>query len=351
MQNLKIKVNTAEESKEVQELLFELGYEWYAHGKTISYLDTIATDDFGYLVAWKTGCFSKHIIQMGCGKEDAKETTLAELRDMVVLKRSNRTDANAEEENGLYDLYLTKSGDLYFYHCGKNEWILSSISGDESYYKSLKPIEKPMQEYLNTETYEYKLAHTKPDGDWVEIPKGATHYAEDSNFGIKKKYFFRCPDDAMWVDSQWMRASFSVANQNVLWVRLQQPEALPFIDDMKAWERKPVGRCLMIDIDDDELKSLNDQYAEIEQVRQQSIEATLAERGSRYGDFESVAETTRALMCVLGDGDTFDELSALQYEALHMICSKMARIVNGDPDYKDNWHDIGGYAKLVENNI
>lgn len=83
MQNLKIKVNTAEESKEVQELLFELGYEWYSHGKTISYLDAIATNDFGYLVAWKTGCFSKHIIQMGCGKEDAKETTLAELRGMV----------------------------------------------------------------------------------------------------------------------------------------------------------------------------------------------------------------------------------------------------------------------------
>lgn len=100
-----------------------------------------------------------------------------------------------------------------------------------------------------------------------------------------------------------------------------------------------------------ESESLNDQYAEIEQVRQQTIEQTLAERGSRYGDFESVAETTRALMRTLADADRFDELSAAQYEALHMICSKMARIVNGDPDYPDNWHDIAGYAKLVEDTI
>ena len=28
--------------------------------------------------------------------------------------------------------------------------------------------------------------------------------------------------------------------------------------------------------------------------------------------------------------------------------SKMARIVNGDFNHKDSWHDIGGYSKLIE---
>ena len=56
-------------------------------------------------------------------------------------------------------------------------------------------------------------------------------------------YFFRCPNDAIWVDSQWVSASFSVAGQTVLWQHYKQPEELPFVD------------------------SLNDQYAEIEQVR------------------------------------------------------------------------------------
>ena len=40
-----------------------------------------------------------------------------------------------------------------------------------------------------------------------------------------------------------------------------------------------------------------------------------------------------------------------QVIALDMICNKMARIVNGDPSYIDNWHDISGYATLVEQEL
>lgn len=38
-------------------------------------------------------------------------------------------------------------------------------------------------------------------------------------------------------------------------------------------------------------------------------------------------------------------------EALEMIMSKMARIINGDPNYKDSWTDIIGYAKLIEKDL
>lgn len=34
-----------------------------------------------------------------------------------------------------------------------------------------------------------------------------------------------------------------------------------------------------------------------------------------------------------------------------VIADKIARILSGDPNYADSWHDIGGYAKLVENYI
>lgn len=34
-----------------------------------------------------------------------------------------------------------------------------------------------------------------------------------------------------------------------------------------------------------------------------------------------------------------------------MIFQKISRIVNGDPDYADNWHDIQGYARLVEERL
>lgn len=40
-----------------------------------------------------------------------------------------------------------------------------------------------------------------------------------------------------------------------------------------------------------------------------------------------------------------------QQEALDMICHKIGRILNGDPDYADSWHDIAGYAQLVADRL
>ena len=96
--------------------------------------------------------------------------------------------------------------------------------------------------------------------------------------------------------------------------------------------------------------TLNDKYAEIEQVRKQTIEQTLAERQSTYGNFEDVAFVTENIMAVLSMARTngLSDLPHTHRMALYMSASKMARIVNGDPEYFDNWHDIGGYAKLIE---
>ena len=82
MKNLKIKVGSEAESKEAQELFFELGYKWFSGGKNTQHLEQSCSSGFGYLVAWSTGCFT-NVIQCGCGAEDAKEITLQELRDMV----------------------------------------------------------------------------------------------------------------------------------------------------------------------------------------------------------------------------------------------------------------------------
>jgi sulfur carrier protein ThiS len=38
-------------------------------------------------------------------------------------------------------------------------------------------------------------------------------------------------------------------------------------------------------------------------------------------------------------------------ESLDMIANKIARIVNGDPYYKDSWQDIAGYAQLIVNKL
>jgi len=83
------------------------------------------------------------------------------------------------------------------------------------------------------------------------------------------------------------------------------------------------------------------------------IDATLAERGHKYGKFKDHATVTYKLKNVLRDHASAHKKSFSfdQAEALDMICHKLGRIVNGDPDYADSWVDIAGYAKLVADRL
>lgn len=78
------------------------------------------------------------------------------------------------------------------------------------------------------------------------------------------------------------------------------------------------------------------------------IDKTLAERGSRYGTFEGNAKTTQALITAICQAPSASKLTDMHLECLHMIFHKVARMVNGDPFYVDNVHDIIGYAKGLE---
>ncbi|WEI20097.1 DUF6378 domain-containing protein [Acinetobacter proteolyticus] len=82
-----------------------------------------------------------------------------------------------------------------------------------------------------------------------------------------------------------------------------------------------------------------------------NIKSTLEQRGERYGKFKDVATTTYGLQAILRDAKSHEHMSEDQIIALDMICNKVARIVNGDPNYIDNWHDIAGYATLVEQEL
>lgn len=81
------------------------------------------------------------------------------------------------------------------------------------------------------------------------------------------------------------------------------------------------------------------------------IEATLKQRGSRYGDFRKHASVTQDIKRAMFDCRARSSLAADQVEALEMIAHKLGRIVNGDPDYADSWVDIAGYAKLVADRL
>src|SRR5574344_1412950 len=189
-------------------------------------------------------------------------------------------------------------------------------------------------EYILTDAREALEPHAK---DWISIPEGANYAYKDE------------------LNIHFTKLEMGYRDLALIWVRPTQPEALPFIDDNP--------------------QSLNEQYAEIEQVRQAikvesgsnsdhmadamsygfmgGIKATLAERQSTYGSFEDVAFVTENIMSVLGSVrvNGLSELPNTHRMALYMIASKMARIVNGDFNFIESWHDISGYAKLIENEL
>ena len=80
------------------------------------------------------------------------------------------------------------------------------------------------------------------------------------------------------------------------------------------------------------------------------VGSVLEERGKRYGKFEDHAVISQQFKAVLG-AHSDNNLAPDQREALSMICHKIARIINGDPDYVDSWVDIAGYAQLVADRL
>jgi hypothetical protein len=78
-----------------------------------------------------------------------------------------------------------------------------------------------------------------------------------------------------------------------------------------------------------------------------TIDATLDERGERYGKFADGAEIMQALKETMRSAPNWSKLTASQREALEMIQHKIGRALNGDPTYDDNWRDICGYSQLI----
>ena len=85
----------------------------------------------------------------------------------------------------------------------------------------------------------------------------------------------------------------------------------------------------------------------------EDIEATLEERGSTYGEWKGQAAITDSLTGIIDAHECLSgaELEPYKRQALFMISSKIARIVNGDSNHVDSWRDIEGYARLVRREL
>ena len=85
--------------------------------------------------------------------------------------------------------------------------------------------------------------------------------------------------------------------------------------------------------------------------KKDTIEATLTERGAQYGSFARQTVVAQELKRIMREAPKWGALAPDQKEALEMIATKISRILNGNPDHHDGWHDAAGYAKLVADRL
>lgn len=238
MENLKIKVSNEKESKEAQELFFELGYRWaYKNiGKNIFY----EKEDI-FLYADKGG-------NLGTGTKENQGHfngwcgTLVSLPELRALVSLHKNPINMDK-------------------------VLSDVRSD-----ALGLLED--KEWLNTKTYEYKKAvDMGGHSNWIEIPEDAETaiLGSENNIYFWKSHFFTGGIHKNWIDmglgydANWYLNKCD--GSKLLWKRHTQPEELRFVDDEAPFE-KHVKTMKSLMIPCMPKRPLNDQYAEIEKVRQ-----------------------------------------------------------------------------------
>lgn len=80
-----------------------------------------------------------------------------------------------------------------------------------------------------------------------------------------------------------------------------------------------------------------------------SVQDTLASRQATHGCFIENGRIMQALKDEMINSVNWPHLGPFQKEALQMIQHKIGRILSGNPNEPDHWHDIAGYATLAEN--
>lgn len=81
------------------------------------------------------------------------------------------------------------------------------------------------------------------------------------------------------------------------------------------------------------------------------LKDVLQQRGDRYGSYPTHALISQDLKATMQKYSGYERLSVDQKESLEMIAHKIARILNGDPNYDDSWVDIAGYATLISKRL
>lgn len=79
-----------------------------------------------------------------------------------------------------------------------------------------------------------------------------------------------------------------------------------------------------------------------------TIEETLNQRNNVHGNYARSAGVKDKVLEEFSKTDNWKKLGAEGRQTVRMIVEKLGRIMYGDCFFPDHWHDIAGYAMLME---
>lgn len=82
-----------------------------------------------------------------------------------------------------------------------------------------------------------------------------------------------------------------------------------------------------------------------------STKETIENRENVHGSFEARSHTAQQLIGTMVSAKGWTFLSFAQKQALTEIAGKISRVLHGDANHPDHWHDIAGYAELVHGSL
>lgn len=82
----------------------------------------------------------------------------------------------------------------------------------------------------------------------------------------------------------------------------------------------------------------------VQQVQNSCAVPLLDQRGATHGDYRTMSTRIQQIKTIMRMGSQWIDMSEPQKEALELIATKIGRIIEGDPEFKDHWDDLGGYA-------
>ncbi len=78
-----------------------------------------------------------------------------------------------------------------------------------------------------------------------------------------------------------------------------------------------------------------------------AIQETIIERTNTHGEFKDQASIIWRTLAIWERSPNWVKLPPFMKEAMHMTLHKYGRVMVGDFEFVDHWHDVVGYNQLV----